>query len=672
MDAQSFADKVNCISIGKKLPEAIYLHKETLAEIAPELSDFVCRIATAIKLSHENWSVIKLYKKAFRLSYLDYPSFFDDAYPPLKTSLTVDLNQKSVKESNYSDSNNPPILHRKELFITSTHSKYEEFETITKEGELAGLYDNTKIIGFKSSWERLIKSKGYMLLDGRLFRNDSFTASNITNSKGIDRHRTAISRNELSAPMKCLAKHGYLNGEYTIFDYGCGRGDDLLELEAHGIDAAGWDPNFRSESDKFNCDLVNIGFVINVIEDRDERIDALISAFQLSEKLLVVSAMLGSESFISKFKPFKDGVITSRNTFQKYYAQSELQTFIEQTTDENAIAVAPGIFYVFKDKLEEQGFLERRQRRNHRWKQLTSKPATRADRFESILNDNRDLFESFWKTCLSLGRLPAAEEFVRIEELKSLIGSPKKAFKMLEAHFNTEEFEDARESRIQDLSVYFALSFFNKRKAYSQLPPELQRDVKAFFGSHQQAKELGKYLLLQISKVEEINHACKVAHIEIPNSKFVESESLIIRANCIPKLPPILRVYINSALYLYGDLDKIDLVKVHIRSGKLTLLKYDSFFENKLPLLTERIKIRMRQLDVDFFSYGKEYALQPLYEKSMFISDAQEKEAQQRFEKKLLNILNIEPEMLTHSWPTLIELLNQKGYQLKANKFYKN
>jgi DNA phosphorothioation-associated putative methyltransferase len=171
--------------------------------------------------------------------------------------------------------------------------------------------------------------------------------------------------------MKSIAKSGFLSGEYSIFDYGCGRGDDLRELEAHGLDAIGWDPNFRPDTEKTPSDIVNIGFVINVIEDQDERIEAVIDAWNLTDKLLVISAMLANENHIAQFKPYKDGVITSRNTFQKYYTQAEFKNYVERTLDENPIAMGPGILYIFKDKYLEQLFLQGRHKRNYQWQQLT-------------------------------------------------------------------------------------------------------------------------------------------------------------------------------------------------------------------------------------------------------------------------------------------------------------
>src|SRR5207248_7119981 len=117
---------------------------------------------------------------------------------------------------------------------------------------------------------------------------------------------------------------------------GCGRGDDLASLQANGFHAVGWDPYYRPESERISADVVNLGFVINVIEDHAERLQALEGAFALATDVLAVAAMLATDGQPTYGRSYQDGVVTSRNTFQKYYTQAELQQFIEAVLDEDA------------------------------------------------------------------------------------------------------------------------------------------------------------------------------------------------------------------------------------------------------------------------------------------------------------------------------------------------
>src|ERR1700730_1995268 len=61
-------------------------------------------------------------------------------------------------------------------------------------------------------------------------------------------------------------------------------------------------------------------------------------------------------------RPYRDGFVTSRNTFQKYYTQADLAGFIADVLDEEPIPVSPGVFFVFRDKDLEQSFIAGRQR----------------------------------------------------------------------------------------------------------------------------------------------------------------------------------------------------------------------------------------------------------------------------------------------------------------------
>ena len=621
MDHEKFKKLLKDIKLGKKLPDAIYLHVDAFDEIPGALSKFTQIVANALKVS--SWNVAKFSRKEFKLSLLYYPDFYEDSYPALEQAVTVDLKKLEHKVISYKDSENPPKLHRKELFVPESHGMYGLFCEITKEGEDVGLYENTRIIGFKETWKNLIEKKGLTLINGRIAKS-SGNGSTTTDDKVVDRHKTAIVRHELSAPMKLLAKNGFLNGDYSIFDFGCGRGDDLTELQAHGIDAVGYDPNFYPESEKVVSDIVNLGFVINVIEDRDERIDVVLQAWELTQKMLVVSVMLASESYISQFTAYKDGVITSRNTFQKYYTQSEIKGFLESVIGDNAVALAPGIFAIFKDKELEQTYQKHRYQRTYEWQQKTSPQLpTDAEKLRIVFAQNEELFKAFWLKCLVLGRCPANDEFSNSDEVRKLAGSHKKAFKLALDFYSEEEFKAAEMMKKEDLLLYFSMSLFDKHKPYTKQPEEVKRDVKAFFGDYKTAKSLATELLFEIADVDKIEAECIFANESLPASKLEHESgkphSLTVHKTYIDALPLLLRVYVGAALQLYGDIEDIQLVKLHITSGKVTLLGYENFEKEEFPKLKERVKIKMAEQDIDFFDYINSSNINRLNDKSCYV-----------------------------------------------------
>jgi hypothetical protein len=68
-----------------------------------------------------------------------------------------------------------------------------------------------------------------------------------------------------------------------------------------------------------------------------------------------------------------------------------------------------------------------------------------------------------------------------------------------------------RASRIDDLKVYFSLNLFSRRKAYRVLPVELQRDVKAFFGSYKSADSAGREMLFSVGNPSTIAKALRTS-----------------------------------------------------------------------------------------------------------------------------------------------------------------
>jgi hypothetical protein len=357
------------------------------------------------------FNVVRLEERNGKVALLYYPGFFEEPFPSLRESWLVDLNGGRNSYRTYVDSLNPPILHRKELLLPDDHPRQAEFAALTEAAESIGLFDNPTRIGFRNQWERLVRERGYQVVGHQLvpIGNDESLDGELpaaTESIKVARHLTALVRYGFSAPVQTLARYGFLDGRYTVFDYGCGRGDDVRGLAENGLQVAGWDPHYAANNSITPAHIVNLGFVVNVIEDFDERVEALHRAWGLAEQVLVVAVMLANQNAVEGQR-YNDGVLTRRRTFQKYYTQAELKTFLEQCLDEEPIAVGPGIFYVFRDKDAEQRFLAERFRcrrsilRQPGRPRVERPPRQHRDRAEEKYQAFREPLDRLWEQWLS-------------------------------------------------------------------------------------------------------------------------------------------------------------------------------------------------------------------------------------------------------------------------------
>lgn len=635
--------------LGKKVLNNVYWHYSlTSAQSADIQTTIVEAEALADLKPGVDYNVVKYDGKSKVLSLLSYPEFFEAPFPALERSYRIDLATQRVEKRNYQTSLNPPILHRKELLLSNDAPSIEQFRQITETAEQLGLFENPIQIGFKQAWETLIAEKGFQLIDYQFVpigndETDEYQSTESIESQTISRHLTALSRSNLSAPMQCLARHGFLDGSLTVFDYGCGKGDDIRNLSANDITVSGWDPHYAPDQPKHAADIVNLGFVINVIENYQERLEALIGAYDLAEQVLVVSAMLFNQNAF-KGQTFNDGVITQRNTFQKYFTQSELKDFLSETLETDAIPVAPGIFFVFKNQDAEQRFLLGRQRSRRNLLRLSHRPLAPAQpklsRHEKKYLTYKDLIDPLWQRTLELGRLPDKSEVDSLIELTEAFGTVNKAIRFALDHHDEGLFEQARQSKVEDLITYFALQAFSKRKPYKHLEAGLQKDIKAFFGDYQNAIETARSILFKISHAELIAAACQ--HAAEQGLGFLdEGEALHLHTSMVQELPALLRIYIGCATILYGDIEQTDLIKIHIQSGKLSLMRYDDFEKQAIPRLLERVKINLREQTFDLYEYGEEFEPTYLYLKSRFINEEFPHYAEQLNFDEQLQALNL-------------------------------
>ena len=129
---------------------------------------------------YKDFNVIRVTDDGDSVAFLAYPDFFEDPFPALAGSWRFDSASKGIKFRDYSQSLNPPILHRKELLISADHPDHSKFSTLTRTAEAIGLFDNPTRIGYRRAWIDLIRSRGYELqgyelvpIGNRQFDNDS-------------------------------------------------------------------------------------------------------------------------------------------------------------------------------------------------------------------------------------------------------------------------------------------------------------------------------------------------------------------------------------------------------------------------------------------------------------------------------------------------------------------
>jgi DNA phosphorothioation-associated putative methyltransferase len=366
--------------------------------------------------------------------------------------------------------------------------------------------------------------------------------------------------------------------------------------------------------------VVNLGYVLNVIEEPGERLTALREAYSLAERLLLVSALVVGQENSAHTRPYRDGYLTKTNTFQKFYLPSELETLIEDVLDTEAITLALGICVVFRDPSEAELFEAGRNRRRIDWTEVGnqlqfSKPAARYVDSVGRYELHKEVLDQFWQAMLDFGRTPEVGEFERLAEVRTAVGSIKKASTLVLAQNGKELWEVARKARAEDVLVYLAMTNFRRKFLRREIPPRIKNDVRSFFGDLNTAQARARELLFAAGDPDEIGLAIE----ELDYGVFDREEmQFTFHRSLLQKLPPILRIYVHCGAIRYGDPNDADLIKIHVRSGKLTFLQYDDFESKENPILHTRTKINLRTRFVQVFDHSAEN--QQLPNKKIFLS----------------------------------------------------
>ena len=574
--------------VGKEIGGALYLHRSCEFKIKES-------VETAKKNlpSEFDYTIVKLNLKTKAVSFIACDEFDSADEPEVGDSIIVHADGRTRKRSKAKD---PEIYHHKWLFVADAYQGFDveaSRERSLSWINLEGL--NKRKIGKRSYWAENVlprlNGSPEEEVKGSVSLSEEVAPKIQGDTPKIARHKTAIKRGDFSKPLKCLLRDGLLTDAKDYFDYGCGHGRDLDLLADINVSCKGWDPAFRPRATKETADVVNIGYVINVIEEPVERAEAVRGAWALAKEVLCVAAQIEFAAPNKEQQVFGDGYLTTRGTFQKYYNQHELREYLQDVVGTDAISAAPGIFYLFKCEETKQQFFATRFKRRY------TVPRRRIS--EVLFDQNRELLDPFMERLTELGRVPTADEYAASNAIIEKFGSLKRAFKLIQKVTDESPWEEIAQKRCEDLLVYLALARFRKRPPLSKLPPTVQKDIKVFLGGYKVACGRADTLLFRAGDSDAVDQACQRAHV----GQLVDN-ALIFHKSCLDSLEPLLRIYEGCARALVGELDDANVIKLHRFSGKVSYITYDGFVKNPHPPLKERMKVSLRSLNIDWFDYS--------------------------------------------------------------------
>ncbi|MBJ6122508.1 DNA phosphorothioation-associated putative methyltransferase [Sphingomonas mollis] len=423
--------------------------------------------------------------------------------------------------------------------------------------------------------------------------------------RGIDdglvvaRHRTAMVRHHLSQPMSLLVRTGVVRPGVSVFDYGCGQGDDLRGLIAAGVEASGWDPHFAPDAVIAPAEIVNLGFVLNVIEDERERSTALERAWTLAGRALVVSVMIAGAVPVDGLKPFRDGYLTSRGTFQKYYQQDELRKIVAHATGSEPVALAPGIFVAFRRPEDEQEFLLERRRGRRASTAAYASARPRASQSTAPVHERiQGPLEAIAAFALDRGRMPHADELpseVHDRLAQERVGLSRAVATATDV-IDEDAFHSAAASRREDLLVHQALNVLNRTRSASRPGASIVRDIRHHFGSQQQFAEQALEYLHALADPSRTAEAM-VRSAGKGLGALDEDGRLVIDGDRVEQLEGVLRCYYGCAAFFVGELGQEYIARLDPVRRQVSLFRVEDR-RSPFPIMTGSVTIDLKRQNV--------------------------------------------------------------------------
>ncbi|MFJ2805069.1 DNA phosphorothioation-associated putative methyltransferase [Kitasatospora sp. NPDC087271] len=417
---------------------------------------------------------------------------------------------------------------------------------------------------------------------------------------GSDRQLTAISRSGLSVPARQAVIDHQVEAGRTVLDFGCGRGGDVRVLRSMHFDVTGWDPYYFPQSRQDPADVVLMTYVLNVIEDAEERRKALARAWHLAGHVLVVSTRLVWERNKVSGSCAADGVLTSRGTFQRLFAPSELRELVQEVTGVRCVSAAPGVVYAFKDDVARIAFLARRVVPEAGW---------------LVSEDMASAIASVVDFAERRGRLPRLEEMpVALVELLAHLQSTELQ-RVVKRSADPEKIAEGIKRTTLSTLLFLAVELFNGRGPFGGLPLSVQLDIRRCFSSYQEACKRADRLLLKLRDDAYVRGAMRASAV----GKLTPT-ALYVHRRAVDRMPTVLRLYEHCAAIAAGRPQEWTLIKLNHHGRAVSWLDYPGFDADPHPRLRSSYSVEMSGLEATYVSYEESEDRPLLHRKHEFLA----------------------------------------------------
>lgn len=415
-----------------------------------------------------------------------------------------------------------------------------------------------------------------------------------------DRRLTAISRTSLSVPARQAMVDKQVLPELMVLDYGCGRGGDVRALQQLDCQAVGWDPFYQPDTKLEPADVVLLTYVLNVIEDPQERRKTLKEAWDLAGTVLIASARLTWEKSKVRGEAFGDGLLTRRQTFQYLFGSSELRAYVEQVTGVRTVSAAPGVVYAFKDERARLSYLARRIVPEAEW--LASEDTASAIAAVVDYIERR-------------GRQPRMEEVP--EPMAELLGHlrPNEVRRLVRDSADSSKVEEGGKRTTLNTLLFLAVELFNGRGPFSSLPLSVQLDVRAFFSSYKEACQRSDRLLL---KLRDDTYICGAMNASAVGK--LTPTALYVHQRALDRMPTVLRLYEHCASMAAGRPQEWALAKLRHQGRAVSWLDYPDFDTDPHPRTLSSYHVDLKTLETSFTSYADSLNRPLLHRKHEFLA----------------------------------------------------